>query len=253
MSTAHRRSTSSSTTVEAGSVPAAAVATKLSGQEAGSRAHERRRTRQRGITRRPVDHSAGLEARLAQERERLAADVHDLIMQDVAFALARARAIAAEPELVARHAQEAVAAGERALAGARAILSGLAGSEQRPIVEALEESVRVAVRGVALSFESAVVEGLRADKETADALVHIAREAATNAVKHAAPEHVSVTLSHDDEWRLRVSDDGCGFAPGAVARGFGLESIATRARALGGSLSVDSAPGEGTVIEVSLP
>jgi signal transduction histidine kinase len=99
----------------------------------GLAGHERRRTRPQGIGRRLADRSVALETRLAQERRRLAADVHDLIMQDVSFALARTRAIAADPELAGRHAEDAVAAAERALAGARAIMSGLVEREQRPI------------------------------------------------------------------------------------------------------------------------
>jgi signal transduction histidine kinase len=244
MSSAHRSSTPSSTTAEGA---------KLAGQEPGSRGHQRRRTRPQGIGRRLADRSVALEARLAQERRRLAADVHDLIMQDVSFALARTRAIVGDPELAGRHAEEAVAAAERALAGARAIVSGLVDREQRPIAETLEESVRLAARGVGLDFAISVPGGARPDRETTDVLIHIAREAATNAVKHAAPHLISVVFTHEDEWCLRVSDDGRGFDPAAIARGFGLDSIASRVGALGGSLSLESIIGEGTTVEVALP
>ncbi|MGO9762306.1 MAG: sensor histidine kinase [Solirubrobacteraceae bacterium] len=190
---------------------------------------------------------------LAQERRRIAADVHDLIMQDLAFALASAKALA-DDAVVAPLASTVVAAGERALAGAQQILAGLVARERQPVLEALEASVRGAARNTPLSFDAArVPAGAQPDQPTLDTLVHIGREAVTNAVKHANPRAIEVVLEYIDEWRLQVRDDGRGFDASDTAGGFGMESMTRRTHELGGSLRVSSAAGEGTAVEAILP
>lgn len=190
---------------------------------------------------------------IARERHRIAADVHDLIMQDLAFALATARALADDAAGAAR-ASTIVAAGERALAGARQIVGGLSAGEGKPVVAAVEASVRSAARHVPVSFDAkGVPAGERPDQPTLDALVHIGREAVTNAIKHADPVAIEVVLEHADEWRLRVRDDGRGFDAAEADRGFGLESMSRQARALCGSLCVSSTSGSGTTVEALLP
>jgi signal transduction histidine kinase len=194
-----------------------------------------------------------LEEALAQERRRMAADLHDLVMQDLALALANARALAGDPESAA-YAEVVVAAGERALAGAREIVGGLLASDRTPIVEALAASTRTAARAIPLRFDAQQVpDGEQPDAPTFDTLVHIAREAVTNAVKHSSPSALEVRLEHDDEWRLSVRDDGDGFDAGQLGDGFGLQSMRQHAQALGGSLMVISAPGAGTLVEALLP
>jgi signal transduction histidine kinase len=200
-------------------------------------------------------HKAGgqRDDRLAQERRRIAADVHDLVMQDLSFALATTRTIAHDPSRAAEQAASAVAAAERALAGARAIIGELGDRELRSVVELVERGVREAARGAKLSFDSPVPASARADQVTSDALVHVAREAVTNAVKHAGAEHVSVSLSHADEWLLTIRDDGSGFDPRRAGAGFGLASMRRHAKALGGSMMLRSKLGKGTEIRLTLP
>jgi signal transduction histidine kinase len=204
---------------------------------------------------------------LAQERRRIAADVHDLVMQDLALALASARALAdagvVRQASVAQQAGIVVAAGERALAGARQLLDDLSARERRPVIEAVEDSVRTAARTTPLSFDaSRVPAGAEPDQATLDALVHIGREAVTNATKHADPTAIEVLLEREDEWRLQIRDDGRGYdavhvpAIGASHSrgGFGLENMRRCAHALGGSLLLISAPqGGGTTVEAVLP
>jgi signal transduction histidine kinase len=190
---------------------------------------------------------------LAHERRRIAADVHDLVMQDLAFALATARVLADEPVRAAQ-ASAVVAAGERALAGARHVVGGLVAHDRTPVVQAVEAAARTAARNAPLSFDAAgIPAGAEPDRPTLDALVHIAREAVTNAVKHASAPTIEVTLERADEWRLRVGDDGDGFDALGVDGGFGLRSMRRQAQALGGSLRVRSAPELGTTVEATLP
>src|SRR5437773_2418170 len=93
-----------------------------------------------------------------------------------------------------------------------------------------------------------------------DNLLRICEEAVTNAVKHARPAQVEVSLEFaSDELRLRIRDDGRGFNPqgpdGAKAGHLGLIGIRERTKSLGGKLSLSSQPGQGTelVVTVSLP
>ena len=126
-----------------------------------------------------------------------------------------------------------------------------------------EEATRAAARHLPLSFDAAeAADAPQPDRQTRDTLVHIAREAVTNVVKHARAQAIEVVVAYDDEWRLRVSDDGRGFEPShaapdaappaADAGGFGLASMRREAEALRGNLGVRSGR-EGTVLEVSLP
>jgi signal transduction histidine kinase len=199
---------------------------------------------------------------LVQERHRIAADVHDLIMQDLSLALASARSLAEDP-VRAPEAVTIVAAGERALAGAREVVVGLSERPGKPIAEAVRSAALAAARHARLSFDAEnVSREAHLDEQTRDSLVHIAREAVTNATKHAHAAEVEVVLEHADEWRLTVRDAGRGFdpegkrderAPREGGMGFGLESMRQRAEALGGSLRVSSAPGRGTTVEAVVP
>jgi signal transduction histidine kinase len=191
---------------------------------------------------------------MTEDHRRIASDVHDLIMQDLSFALATARALAEDATLVPQ-ARVVVEASERALAGAREVIQGLITSNSTPVAEAVEASVRTAARNAPVSFDAKGVQAsAHADQPTRDALVHIGREAVTNAIKHAGPNaDVEVVFEHGEEWRLTVRDNGRGFDPDDVPMGFGLESMGARARGLGGSLYVMSAAGEGSTVEVTLP
>lgn len=80
----------------------------------------------------------------------------------------------------------------------------------------------------------------------------VASESVHNAIKHAGAQHITVRLGREGEWiRLCVSDDGCGGA--ASSPGGGLSGLADRVSALGGTMSLRSESGRGTVIEAVLP
>lgn len=84
-------------------------------------------------------------------------------------------------------------------------------------------------------------------------LLRIAQEATTNAIRHAGPTRITITLSEDESGiRLAVRDDGCGISPDATP-GLGLRSMANRAQGLGGSLAVTGQSGGGTEVLCTLP
>jgi signal transduction histidine kinase len=191
-----------------------------------------------------------------EERRRIARNMHDGLAQELAFIAVRVQQLrgdaAPSPEL-----DQLRSAAERALEDSRAAISALT----RPLDESLDVAIarnasEVATRlGAHAQLDAQA--GVEVPPATREALVRISREAVANAVRHGNAEEVQLTLSCSDTLRLTVTDDGCGFDPGARARtpaaGFGLVSMRERAEALGGSLAVVSAPGAGTAIEVVVP
>ena len=148
-------------------------------------------------------------AAVEHERRRIAADVHDLIMQDLALALAHARMLAdAAPE-----ARTVVDAGERALANAREVVTGLSARQSESIAAAVISSAQRAARDVPVTVVAPDASALpQPDGQTFSTIVHVTREAVTNAVKHGRATNIEVTLECPEEWRLRIRDDGCGFS-----------------------------------------
>jgi signal transduction histidine kinase len=132
--------------------------------------------------------------------------------------------------------------------------------EDRDLASALEGTARSAMAGssAVLVFD---IHGdrrrLPLDIETT--ALRVGREAVVNAVKHAAPRTVEVSLDYGPRTlTLRVSDDGQGIAPGAmdaasVWEHWGIAGMRERARRAGGTLDISSEPGRGTAVSLSLP
>ncbi len=90
--------------------------------------------------------------------------------------------------------------------------------------------------------------------DLATAVFRIVQEALTNITRHAAASTVSVAIeASDEEIRLTVSDDGCGFDATLPKKTFGLLGMRERITLLGGQLDIDSVPGRGTRIMGTLP
>jgi signal transduction histidine kinase len=83
----------------------------------------------------------------------------------------------------------------------------------------------------------------------------LAQEALNNVLKHAHATRVSVRLAADGAGTLlEIADNGVGFEPSADgADGYGLPGMRERAERLGGTLEVESAPGKGTRVRVTIP
>ena len=91
-------------------------------------------------------------------------------------------------------------------------------------------------------------------EEVQTACFRIAQEAFTNIVRHARAKRILVELAVvDNQLELTVTDDGVGFYAGPNHQGFGLLSMQERAELAGGSLDIDSAPGQGTRIFAQFP
>jgi signal transduction histidine kinase len=96
------------------------------------------------------------------------------------------------------------------------------------------------------------------DPESGHHLLLVVREALNNAVRHGRPGRVSVRLEGErGDLRIRIQDDGCGFVPETDsqpgAAHYGIAGMRERIESLGGVFALDSAPGRGTGIEITLP
>jgi signal transduction histidine kinase len=196
---------------------------------------------------------AHAEARVLEERRRIARDLHDGLAQELAFIATRARELELNGNRTVQLTQLASAA-ERGLDESRRAIAQLNLQTEDPFDVALIQTVEdVAQRlGSRVSVEADTAPGLAPYRQ--EQLLRIVREAMTNAVRHGEANHVRVRFSNGRVLRLRVDDDGNGFDPVAVhARGFGLVVMSERARAIGGQLRIASSPSEGTRIEVTVP
>ena len=210
------------------------------------------------------EHSRQRLAAAEGERTRWARELHDETLQSLsALRIGLSTAARSErPHALEQAVGRAVDQLEDAIANLRALITDL-----RPA--ALDElGVQAAVEGLAertmrhglevdvsidLGFEQGRTDRrLGPDMETA--LYRIVQEALTNASKHGDARRAVVEISERDATvQLSVRDDGSGFDPEANTDGFGLLGMRERVELLGGRLRLDSAPGNGTSVYVSIP
>jgi signal transduction histidine kinase len=200
------------------------------------------------------------ELSIVEERNRISRELHDAVTQklfslrltaDAAATLVTRDAARAMSELdtVRRLAAEVTEELRAIVVGLRPV--DLAGDgldvALRKQVELLDRVHRPAVK-----FTGGPVPRLPAARE--EAAYRIAQEALHNALRHAAPDLVTVTVqAGNGSMVLEVTDDGRGFDPAAPSRRSGLASMRDRARAAGGRLQVLSRAGAGTTVRLEVP
>lgn len=196
----------------------------------------------------------------AEERERIARDIHDTLAQTLAgLVLLSERAGRQARDGRTDAAAEAIATIEQtareALAESRALVARMAAV---PADEALAAAIeRLAARfraEVGLAIDVDVAAGVDLDREQQVVLLRCLQEALANVRKHAQATLVTVAVASDvDGVRMTVRDDGVGFDTSAARTGFGLDGIGDRATLAGGSVEVASEPGRGAVLTIVLP
>ncbi len=204
------------------------------------------------------------EAGVADERRRLAAEIHDTIAQGLTGIIAQLQVVAnaPDPETARAHLARAGDLARHSLGEARRSVHNLApvAAEHDGLPEALKKTVA----------EWAERTGTRADftatgrveplhEEVSATLLRIAQEALSNTARHARARRVGVTLTFlGEEVILDIRDDGRGFDPLAVpartrAGGFGLDGMRVRAERIAGTLTVESEPDHGTALSARVP
>jgi len=208
-------------------------------------------------------HERSRELTLAGERARIAHELHDAVSQKLFSLRLTAQAAAAlvdtDPGRAKDEIRQVAALAAEAADELRAVVVELrpAALDEDGLVATLRTQADVLdrVHSASVTFHAFRVRALPAAQE--EALLRVAQEATHNALRHARPRTVSVTLEgHGKGARLRIRDDGRGFDPGGVQRAgrhLGLVSMRDRADGVGGRLTVQSEPGKGTVIEMEVP
>ena len=200
-----------------------------------------------------------------KERLRLAREIHDTLAQ--AFVGISSQLDALETclpddsrpaqiylDLARRMAQHSLTEARRSVMDLRS-----ADLDNQDLAAALESGTRHWTAGSGVQVEVDVSgNAQKLPDEVEQHVLRIAQEAVTNALKHASPRTIAVNLHLEPKkLKLRVADNGCGFEQedvfASMGGHFGLIGMRERAERLGGELRLDSQPGMGTQVEVTVP
>ena len=197
-----------------------------------------------------------------RERQAFGHELHDVVCQELASTAIAAHMLT--KKLQAKQLSETASAREiaemvdHALTKTRSVARGFftVGFDVAGLAESLRETVRNAQERSGVRCEIYWEENLVISNE--DVVVHlfrIAQEAVQNAVKHAAPSHIEVSLSRKDETvQLIIQDDGKGIlASEKTGKGLGLRIMAYRAGIIGATLSIENPPEGGTRVICMIP
>lgn len=209
------------------------------------------------------------QAGISTERQRLAHEIHDTLAQGFTSIImhmeAAEQALAQQSPAVHHHVSLARDTARDHLLQARRVVWALRPQplERAPLPEALQRTVNrwAAESGIPADF---IITGEIVTLNPAGevALLRAAQEALANIRKHAQATQVTVTLSYfDDQLLLDVQDDGRGFDPAEIAKrerepdkgGFGLQTMRERLEQVGGTVSLETTPEEGTTVTFILP
>ena len=200
-----------------------------------------------------------------EERARLARDLHDAVSQKLFSIRVKARAASVlagrdpasgDTDRAAAEMESVAALAGDAQAELRAVIDGLAPPEisESGLAGSLRRYALLAgkAHGVRVRFAADDLPPLGADREAA--VYRIAQEALHNALRHSgAAEVVMSVRAAAGKVTLEVSDQGKGFVPELAVGGRGLSSLRERAAGAGASLTVRSAPGQGTTVRLVMP
>ncbi len=189
------------------------------------------------------------------ERRRLERDLHDGVQGELVSLLLRLRLVEEDPDLPPPLARKLALLADHAIAALHSVRELAHGLYPLVLVRfGLLEALRSMAARASLN---ARVEGTvpRGSEDNEAAVYFAASEALQNIAKHAGGgAQVALRLHHQSRTlHLRIEDDGPGFDPAQATEGSGLRNIRDRIETLGGRIRLDSNPGRGTVLSVSVP
>ena len=201
-------------------------------------------------------------AKIKEARDRLGRDLHDHIIQSIyaiGLNLEDSRQTLANPEKVDVRIKAALAEINEVIRQLRNVILGLETSTIQP------GEFRTALKSLAVTLGLGMSSRVRLDIDQpaldalspaqATELVHIAREAMSNSIRHGRAETTTIRLhAQPESLQFTVEDDGKGFDPKATsAKGYGLRNMAKRAEDLGAKFTIDAQEGIGTRIVLDIP
>ena len=204
-------------------------------------------------------------AQVEEERRRIAVNLHDSLGQILLVIKNHALLAIQRPpdeQGLRQRLDEISGASSQAIEEVRQITHGLRPYQldRLGLSQAIRASVSRASTNISIVFASRVedIDGLF-DKEAEIHVYRIVQEAVTNVVKHSAATEAAVVIKKRPAVvSLSIRDNGRGFDPAKLSHrprdlGYGLIGITERVRILGGTLTIDSRPGEGTSVTVEVP
>ncbi|WP_425433448.1 GAF domain-containing sensor histidine kinase [Glycomyces artemisiae] len=196
------------------------------------------------------------ELTVVEERNRLARELHDAVMQRLFSLRLSARAagklLPEDPAAARERLDEVEQLAAEAVAELRGVIVELrpADLDVHGLVETLRRHTALLDRLHDTSVHFAVRSPVDLSRDGEVEVLRLVQEALGNAFRHAKARNVTLTIESE---RITIADDGLGFdADEAATRGLGLLSMRERAKALGGDLHLATAPGEGTVVTLIL-
>jgi signal transduction histidine kinase len=211
-------------------------------------------------------HERSRELTIAEERNRLARELHDSVVQQLFGVTLAAESAGSllerDPDAAAAQLARAQELARGAIEELRSVVAALrpASIEAEGLAGALRKHVevlrRVTGREIALRDAGAAEAAPALDDDAASQVFRIAQEALQNALRHAGAERIEVRREPGPPLVLTVADDGCGFDPDEASvrsQRLGLTSMEERAAALGARLAISSREDEGTTVRLEVP
>jgi signal transduction histidine kinase len=199
-----------------------------------------------------------------RERSRWARELHDETLQELGALKLLLQAVrhSDDPAAVERAIGQSIEQIDLSIRNLQGLITELrpAALDELGLQPAIESLLERTSATSGLIVESEVELGdeeggaARLEPELESAIYRLLQESLTNAVKHARAERVKVRLSQDPATIVvTVSDDGSGFDTQRADGGFGLIGMQERVELVGGRLTIESSPGEGTTVRAELP
>lgn len=230
--------------------------------EMAARFHEQVESLQRLSTHNVELTEQAKQAAILKERQRLARELHDAVSQQL-FAISMSMAAlkrthGQKPDMAAKQIALVEEMAANAQSEMRALLLHLrpAHLEGKSLHQGVEELLKELQGKHHLKFTWSIDALPDLPRGIEDHLFRILQEALSNALRHAKARHIEITLTaiHQNV-RIKVIDDGIGFAEEAAHKSssYGMALMRERVAEIGGVLNISSAPGQGTMVEVTVP
>ena len=204
-------------------------------------------------------HAQERRTALIEDRERIARDVHDAVIQDlfaVGLSLEGTSQRIDNPEARAA-VRTAITRLDECISSLRHFIFDLSrpGGEDRALTTEISELTGELADAYGARVD-VVVNGVLGDvsERVADAIMHVVKETTSNALRHSGSRQVAVSLTGNAmDFRVDVSDEGSGFEMDQITPGMGIKNVRERVFGLGGTVEIRSTLGRGTVVSITLP
>ena len=197
---------------------------------------------------------------IANERQRMARELHDTLSQGLAGLILQLEAVDAHlasqrPERARTILQQSMEKARGTLAEARQAIDNLRQPVELNLVEVIQGEAEHFSNSTGIACKPQIDLAIDVPEAVAEAAGRAVSESLTNIARHARAKNVTLHLSgKNKELEIEICDDGRGFDPEAVQAGhYGLLGMRERVRLAGGSLEVQSAPSNGTCVRIHFP